>query len=735
MAGAQLSMICWVCHVTVTVCSVSGNGGDVGDPNSSPADVTGVTAPAHWPCGDNLCVCSEFHRADCSGHRGKLTYVPKLPGDMTEVDLSDNDFTSETLTGGFFANLTHVRTLHLSRNNISWLPRTVFKDMKQLRTLHLGGNKALTPVSLREMLFIQTLTYVSAKDCNLPPPAPDLFEGTPAQIYSFYLDSNPHGGTYNLEGFCHVQDLHVLRLNGCDFKEITCPCQMQTLSTLYLSSNALRRFPKTCIRKGTSMFPGLIFLSLHHNRIEALSTADICLPSLIRLDLSYNFIKLYPSGTFSSMKFPQLEKLILQHQSSYWDMFVVSSKIEDHAFDNPNLQELDLSHNELDFADCKSIRKHAFANSHKLQELHLDSNNFTHVNDQRFSELFGHLKFLKAMVISNSKFEILSKKTFASFHKMNTLVLDNNIISSIPDGVFDSMHGLYRLFLDNNRIQTLNEQTFSTETRDRLSDLTLGFNPFTCSCELLWFQQWFLTESKFFRPHYIGANDYRCQNIPDMALANFTMTKQACLLSQEFSLFIVQGSSVTILILMLGSLLFRYRWHLRLLMYEVFRGKDDARRVRLLANNFDFDVFLSYASEDLPWVRQQLMPKLEEELGLRLCVHERDFMVGLHVVDNIVQCVDGSKKILMVFSQHFVRSQWCQFELALCLSHVMDYDDALIVVCVDDVTSRQMTSAMTAVLKTTTYVQWREEEDAEASFWGRLHLALNEIVPRGGLYV
>ena len=81
----------------------------------------------------------------------------------------------------------------------------------------------------------------------------------------------------------------------------------------------------------------------------------------------------------------------------------------------------------------------------------------------------------------------------------------------------------------------------------------------------------------------------------------------------------------------------------------------------------------------------------------------------------------------MVFSLDFVVRQWCQYELNYCLHHVMDHDDALIIVCVDDVVSREMTTAMMAVLKTTTYIQWEEHGDAMDSFWGRLQLALHEI--------
>ena len=58
----------------------------------------------------------------------------------------------------------------------------------------------------------------------------------------------------------------------------------------------------------------------------------------------------------------------------------------------------------------------------------------------------------------------------------------------------------------------------------------------------------------------------------------------------------------------------------------------------------------------------------------------------------------------------------------------MDVEDALVVLCLDDVASRDMTSAMMAVLKTTTYLQWAEEREAVAAFWGRLRQAFWEIL-------
>jgi hypothetical protein len=49
-------------------------------------------------------------------------------------------------------------------------------------------------------------------------------------------------------------------------------------------------------------------------------------------------------------------------------------------------------------------------------------------------------------------------------------------------------------------------------------------------------------------------------------------------------------------------------------------------------------------------------------------------------VDNIEKFVARSRKVLMVFSRHFARSPWCQYELTFCLSHLIDCDDVLVVV-------------------------------------------------------
>ncbi|XP_025107432.1 toll-like receptor 2 type-2 [Pomacea canaliculata] len=176
------------------------------------------------------------------------------------------------------------------------------------------------------------------------------------------------------------------------------------------------------------------------------------------------------------------------------------------------------------------------------------------------------------------------------------------------------------------------------------------------------------------------------------------------------------------------SSLYRYRWHIRLVLYETFRDRSGDRRRRLQDQVYNYDVFVSDSAEDLRWVQTKLMQEVEQRLGLRLCVHQRDFLAGKNIVDNIVDTVNDSKKILMVFSTNFARSHWCQFELAFCLRHVMENEDNLIIMCLEDILSRDMRNVMMAILKTNTYIRWQDHPHVEASFWGCLGFTLQEVI-------
>ena len=44
------------------------------------------------------------------------------------------------------------------------------------------------------------------------------------------------------------------------------------------------------------------------------------------------------------------------------------------------------------------------------------------------------------------------------------------------------------------------------------------------------------------------------------------------------------------------------------------------------------------------------------------CIADRDFTPGVSVLDNIVEAIHSSNKVILVLTNHFVSNQWCKYE-------------------------------------------------------------------------
>jgi hypothetical protein len=62
------------------------------------------------------------------------------------------------------------------------------------------------------------------------------------------------------------------------------------------------------------------------------------------------------------------------------------------------------------------------------------------------------------------------------------------------------------------------------------------------------------------------------------------------------------------------------------------------------------------------------------------CIDDRDFTPGVPILDNIVDAIHSSYKVILVLTDHFVSSQWCHYEAdqaiirSLGLNDVEDQD-------------------------------------------------------------
>jgi hypothetical protein len=211
---------------------------------------------------------------------------------------------------------------------------------------------------------------------------------------------------------------------------------------------------------------------------------------------------------------------------------------------------------------------------------------------------------------------------------------------------------------------------------------------------MLWFYQWFRQTPEVFQD---SDEPYNCANLEGMNMLAYsrTISQQACLFSKSAHVALF-ACALGGLLAMLTALAFlalrprlsihRFREHVQVLLN--LRARIGMRRLQraplddnaqldvehelglqvaqnedppVLANDgeerYTYDVFVSYAEEDGDWVRNVLMPVVEECLGLRLCLHYRDFHPGKQILDNINCCVEGSRRMMFIFSPHFAQSR------------------------------------------------------------------------------
>ncbi len=137
----------------------------------------------------------------------------------------------------------------------------------------------------------------------------------------------------------------------------------------------------------------------------------------------------------------------------------------------------------------------------------------------------------------------------------------------------------------------------------------------------------------------------------------------------------------------------------------------------------DFDAFVSYSGDDYRWVCTVLRPRLEYQYNYHLCVHDRDFLVGDTIFNNISQAVKRSRRMIMVLSRTFLKSQWCMLEFRAAHQRVLkDRTNYLIVILFEDVSTEDLDEELKLYLKTNTYLSL-----SNSWFWQKLIYAMPQI--------
>lgn len=157
---------------------------------------------------------------------------------------------------------------------------------------------------------------------------------------------------------------------------------------------------------------------------------------------------------------PAIQRLILRNNKI---------KTVDAAFHfYRDLQYVDLSSNHL-----VSIPTESFISQGKLQELHLNKNKLSAVDNKTFQGLTS----LTVLNMRENYLEELPQGLFSALPKLEELNLGQNRISKIHDLAFDGLLALRVLYLDDNLLKTVPTSSFTV--MGSLAELHVGLNGFS----------------------------------------------------------------------------------------------------------------------------------------------------------------------------------------------------------------------------------------------------------------
>ncbi|NXQ28887.1 TLR1 protein, partial [Alaudala cheleensis] len=417
-------------------------------------------------------------------------------------------------------------------------------------------------------------------------------------------------------------------------------------------------------------------------------------------------------------KLIQLETLILQKNKfeSLLKASFMTSRMK-------SLQYLDMSSNLLRYdggdAQCR------WAES--LSELDLSSN-------QLADAVFGCLPVnVRKLVLQNNQISNVPRGV-AELKSLEELNLASNRLADLPGcGGFTSLQFLN---VEMNSILTPSADFFQSCPRScpRVRELQAGHNPFKCSCEL---QAFIGLERRAGGKLFGWPAAYVCEypeGLRGTQLQDFHLSPLACntalLLATALLLTLLLVAAVAFLCIRLDVPWYvRMTWQWTQTKRRAWHSPPGEQGPAL-----QFHAFISYSERDAPWVKNELIPSLERGEGcVRLCQHERNFVPGKSIVENIINCIEKSYKSIFVLSPNFVQSEWCHYELYFAHHKLFsENSNSLILILLEPIPPYLIPARyhkLKALMAKRTYLEWPKERSKRPLFWANLRAAISINLP------
>ncbi|XP_063444339.1 toll-like receptor 13 [Mytilus trossulus] len=655
-------------------------------------------------CPFDLCKCTKV-RAICSGE--DLTYIPRFPKDVVSFTFCNGNLgiLSKEITKNLTFNVISV--LRFINNTIVRLEPDAFSSFVTIKTLRISSELSLPATDVMNALNTMKLTRLKSLVLTsngwrfLPD---DMFKAVKANTFDINLNGN-NLQLLNLSWFSNISRQLTLRVSFNKISTII-PDSVFSLEKLCLDSNEITKFPKFCINNGNnSALPKLRYLSLSNNKFGNIG-AFRCFPGVKILKIGYNSIGRIAYNTFTGLN--KLTNLTLRAIGK------PLKKIEDGAFNLSSLEMLSLRECRFHFDRLSpSSQRTMLSNCYDLIFLDISGN---YLDSIILSRIIKQLQRLTYLNLENTRLGFLPSNVFPELPHIETLILSMNRIYGWDRDVFAYVTSLHNLDLSHNLIKIINESSFPTALLINLKSISLAKNPFACTCEQIWYVSWLrktnITLLQYPKCYYCTTPDnYNGVLLKDykpsflscnpMFLVVISISALACLLILTMVIFLKCNTNVKNFLYLLKVKQFRRQGYLPIL------NSDD----------YEYHAFVVYCNENRMWVHNDFVKKLENEEGFKLCIHHRDFDIGVSISGNVDKYLQNSWKVVVIISNAFAKSEWCQWEVDIIQERRRQHGrNALLLVMLENITSKNMTSPLRTLLDSTPHLRYKKGI-GENIFW------------------
>ena len=320
-------------------------------------------------------------------------------------------------------------------------------------------------------------------------------------------------------------------------------------------------------------------------------------------------------------------------------------------------------------------------------------------NIQSICSVHIYLGNLQVLDLSLNKIDEICPEIFSNLGNVRELNLTRNQLQQLPEEI-ELMTNLTKLDLSNNLLEELPK---SIQNMTKLKNIVISGNKFRCDCDTFWMTGWLVNSFPGVKdPYSIVCVSGQGQG---KRLIDLNQDEVGCFSAYShvwmYALISAASSLFTILF---ATAIYMKRGYIKIWMFTRF-GFHPWDKIDENIKDKDFDAFVSYHSKDRPWVCNTLMPQLEDEHGFKLCVHERDFEIGIPIRENITKAVNSSRRTIVVLTPEYAGSFWCNLEfLEAKVKAFNDSTNYIIVILFKPVEHTKLDMTLRLYLETNTYV-------------------------------